>query len=52
MSDYRKIQQTPEYREARQEVRAMIEAFLKPLHSQLDVLEARLTALEARLPKG
>jgi hypothetical protein len=39
MSDYSKIKQSPEYREARQEVRSMIEAFLKPINSKLDALE-------------
>lgn len=46
MSDWQKIKSTNEYKQARQEVRSMIEASLRPIQAELDALKTRLAALE------
>ena len=48
--DYSKFKLTPAYRDARQDVRSMIEAFLTPIRAQLKALEDRIAELEDRRP--
>lgn len=49
MSDYSKIQQTPEYREARREVQAMINRDVQPLSRHVDEIGNAVKTAEAKL---
>ena len=51
LSDYRKIQGTAEYRQAKNEVLALIESAVKPLKATIAALTERIEALETRAPK-
>jgi hypothetical protein len=49
MSEYRRIKQTSEYREARAEVEALIKHYLKPIQLTLDELATAVADLEKKV---